>query len=454
MGATAWERVTRAVRSSDFRWAAGLTALALALRLAFVLAYGRTVTYDPGADFAFNDTFFYSWTGAAIAQGDGFTFLGHETAHWPPGYSYLLAGVYTVFGADTQNALIANAFFGALTVPLVYLIGLRSLGRPAAIVAAAALAVFPGQILIADVALSETLYIFELVAFVALAMTIGRSRRALIALGVFAGLTALTRGEGILFPLIVLAMGWAPGARKPALRHAAVVAVAMLLTIAPWTIRNAGVAHGFVPVGTNASATLWSGHNPDANGGPVYQSPAELARLSKLSEADSAADQRSDAIDWAVHHPLRELELIPLKLRALARGDALLVERWINAAGQRPLGETEAAVASRLANLASYGLLALLLVSLVVAGRSLWRIPAARALLAFLALAVPLYGFVYYGNVRYRVPLEPLMLLVAAGALTPLLARVSGRRSAGTAGSPRSGSHSAPAPPPAPIPSR
>jgi 4-amino-4-deoxy-L-arabinose transferase-like glycosyltransferase len=456
MGGTR-ELARRALRSADFRWAVGLGLLALGLRLAFVLAYGRTVTYDPGADFAFNDTFFYSWTGAAIAQGDGFTFLGHETAHWPPGYSYLLAGVYTVFGADTQNALIANAFLGALTVPLVYLIGLRSLGRRAAIVAAAALAVFPGQILIADVALSETLYIFELVAFIVLAMTIGRSRRALIALGVFAGLTALTRGEGILFPLIVLAMWWTPGvrgARKPALVHAAVVAGVMLLTIAPWTIRNAGVAHGFVPVGTNASATLWSGHNPDADGGPVYQSPAELARLSKLSEADSAADQRAEAIDWAIHHPLRELELIPLKLRALARGDALLVERWINAAGQRPLGETEAAIASRLANLASYGLLVLLFVSLVLAGRSLWRIPAMRAILVFLALAVPLYGFVYYGNVRYRVPLEPLMLLVVAGALTPQLARVSGRRSAGTAASPRSDNRSAPAPPPAPIPSR
>jgi 4-amino-4-deoxy-L-arabinose transferase-like glycosyltransferase len=400
------------------RWAAGLAALGLALRLAFVLAYGRTVTYDPGASFAFNDTFFYSWTGAAIAQGDGFTFLGHATAHWPPGYSYVLAGVYRVFGADTFNALVANAVIGALTVGLVYLIGLRALGRPAAIAAAAALAVFPGQILMADVALSETLYTFELVAFVALAMLLGRSRRALVALGIFAGLAALTRGEGFLFPLIVVAMAWAQGTRKTALRQAAVVAAVMLLTVVPWTIRNAGVAHGFVPVGTNASGTLWSGHNPAADGGPVYQAPAELAALSRLSEAESAAKQRREAIDWATSHPLRELELIPLKLRSLARGDSVLIPTWINATGQRPLGTTQAAIAGRLADIASYGLLALLLGGIAFFVRPLWRIPAMRAMLVFLATAVPLYGFIYYGNVRYRVPLEPLMLLVVAAVVT------------------------------------
>jgi len=404
------------MRSADVRWALGLTALALALRLVFVVAWGRTVTYDPSStSFAFNDTFFYSWTGAAIAQGDGFSFLGHASAHWPPGYSFLLAGVYKVFGPDTFNAIVANAVIGALTVPLVYWIGHRALGRPAAITAAAALAVFPGQILMADVALAETFYAFELVAFVALVMALGRSWRALIVLGVVAGLSALTRGEGFLFPVIVLAYGWTRGRRKLAFQHAAVVAVVMALVITPWTIRNIDVAKGFVPVGGNASYTLWAGHNPRANGGPVYQSPAELAKLNKLSEADAASRQRHDAIDWAVSHPLRELELIPLKLNALARGDSLLIRTWINAAGQTPLTSAQVDLFGGVADLASYSLIVALIASVLLCGRMLWRIPVMRAILAFIALAVPLYGFVYYGNVRYRIPLEPLMLIVVGG---------------------------------------
>src|SRR3954467_12269662 len=171
-------RVRRTFASFDARCAIGIGLVALALRLAFVLAYGRTQTAHLGAGgvgFPFSDTFFYSWVGAALAMGDGYTFLGHTTAHWPPGYPVLLAGVYKLFGADTANALIANAVLGALTVPLVYLIGLRAGGRAVAIVAATVLALFPGQILVADVALSETLYTFELVAFIALVLILPRN---------------------------------------------------------------------------------------------------------------------------------------------------------------------------------------------------------------------------------------------------------------------------------------
>src|SRR5436190_13343792 len=410
-------RVRRTFASFDARMAVGIGLAALALRLAFVLAYGRTQTLNLGVSgigFPFSDTFFYSWVGSALSMGDGFTFLGHTTAHWPPGYPFLLAGVYKVFGADTANALIANAVLGALTVPLAYLIGLRALGRPAAVFAAVTLALMPGQILIADVALAEAFYTFELLGFLALALTLERRPRTFVVLGIVAGLAALTRGEGFLFPLMVLGLWGARGAMRRAWRDTAIVAAVMVLTVAPWTIRNAIAVHGFVPVATNASATLWSGHNPRANGGPVYHSPTELAALGKLSEVDASARVRDDAIHWAIHHPLRELELIPLKLKALAQGDSEVVWTWIDATGAEPLAGTERAIVTRVADAASYALIAALLLTVLVYGRSLWRVPAMRAILLFLAAAIPLYGFIYYGNVRYRIPLEPFMLLVVS----------------------------------------
>ena len=47
-----------------------------------------------------------------------------------------------------------------------------------------------------------------------------------------------------------------------------------------------------------------------------------------------------------------------------------------------------------------------------------------RGVLAYLALSLVTYGFVYYGQFRYRLPMEPLMILVA----TPLLVRVWAQR--------------------------
>ena len=57
----------------------------------------------------------------------------------------------------------------------------------------------------------------------------------------------------------------------------------------------------------------------------------------------------------------------------------------------------------------------------LVGGRTLWRLhPAMQGVLAYLALCLVNYGFVYYGQYRYRMPMEPFMILVA----TPFLARL------------------------------
>ena len=53
--------------------------------------------------------------------------------------------------------------------------------------------------------------------------------------------------------------------------------------------------------------------------------------------------------------------------------------------------------------------------------RRLWRLhPMMRGVLAYLAACLVVYGFVYYGQFRYRLPMEPLMILVA----TPLVVSV------------------------------
>ncbi|MFL5867631.1 MAG: hypothetical protein ACJ766_11105, partial [Thermoleophilaceae bacterium] len=72
------------------------------------------------------------------------------------------------------------------------------------------------------------------------------------------------------------------------------------------------------------------------------------------------------------------------------------------------------------ADSAYFGLLAATILSLLLLGRELWRQRVVRGVLVLFAGALVMYGFVYYGNYRYRAPLEPLMLLVSA----PLLARL------------------------------
>ena len=86
---------------------------------------------------------------------------------------------------------------------------------------------------------------------------------------------------------------------------------------------------------------------------------------------------------------------------------------------------------STVADFAWFALLAGTLLSVVVFGRSLWANPLLRLAMIYLGVGLVLYGFVFYGNFRYHVPFEPLMVLL----LAPLAVRI-GRLRAGRAAGP------------------
>ena len=357
----------------------------------------------------------------------------------PPAYPFLLSLVYRVFGANPGNAEVFNAFLGAATVPLLYLVALRSFGRPAAKLAGVLLALMPGQILVAEGILAETLYAFVLVGFFALLVTLPDRRWAAALLGAAVGVAALTRGEGVFLLVVPIAVWWGSLPRRELAVRAAVTVAAAVLVVAPWTIRNAVELGSFVGISTNSSQTFWAGHNPYAYGGATYaqgEVRAEIGRLpTENFEVAQARLMRKDALSWMVHHPLQELTLIPRKLVYLNLGDSRAIQVGVTSAdrargldapvtgGITPVITDNARAAvliGTIADIAWYGLLALTALALVVLGPELWRRPASRAAIVVIALALVLYGFVFYGNFRYRLPLEPLMILLAVSLLAPV----------------------------------
>jgi 4-amino-4-deoxy-L-arabinose transferase-like glycosyltransferase len=270
-----------------------------------------------------------------------------------------------------------------------------------------------------------------MVGFLALALYLPDRRWTAAALGVAAGLAALTKGEGALLPIIPLAMWWGHYPRAAWLRRAAVLLVAMVLTVAPWTIRNAIEMDAFIPVSTNASTTLWSGHNANANGGPTYAPPSLLARIPKSldptqHEVEEARLLRREAISWAIHNPHKELGLIPRKLIQLGNATSSVFSIWFNPPPDRAVHTSALRIYMPLGDAFDYFLIFVTLASLVLIGaRRLWRIhPLMQGVLAYLVLSLVTYGFVYYGQFRYRLVMEPMMILVA----TPLLVAAWERR--------------------------
>jgi hypothetical protein len=237
------------------------------------------------------------------------------------------------------------------------------------------------------------------------------------------GIGALVRGEALTWLVLPVVMWWRLVPWRALARVVLVAVAAASVVMLPWTVRNAVVMDAFVPVATNASQTLWSGHNDHATGAQVYP-PADyddrFDQTLPALELETSKALRNDAIEYMVTHPFREVELVPLKLLYLNRGDSYVLD-WVNAPGDQeapPISTNQAERIGVVADLGYYGLLTLTVLGAVVLGRRFWASRIGRLAGTSFATALFLYGFVYYGNYRYRLPYEPLMVLVAAALVT------------------------------------
>lgn len=200
-----------------------------------------------------------------------------DPSDWSPGAPLLYAaGFYATAGAREGTARIIELLLGLATIVVAYLLGRRIACRPAGLLAAGAVAVYPPFIHSVGALYSEPPAMFTLPAAVLAFLWAGdelntRSSPARWLLpGFLFGLTAMFRPEyllvGVAFALLALvrigrARGW-----KPGLAGAALLFAALLLPIVPWAIRNQVVLHRTVPISTGGGKALYVGTFLPADG--------------------------------------------------------------------------------------------------------------------------------------------------------------------------------------------
>jgi 4-amino-4-deoxy-L-arabinose transferase-like glycosyltransferase len=400
-----------------WRWFphAGLFVLASTIRITWVAWVDRV-------GFVLNDALMYHSNAVAITQGLGYRPpQGGPSAQWTPGYSTVLSGLYRLFGTDPIVGELFNAVVGAVTVVALMLLVERMVDRRTAIVAGVTSTVMPGLILWTDVLVTETLYTALFVTFLLVLSFARPTWRWLVLIGFVMGIGGLVRGEALTWGLLPIVLFWRDLPRLELVKRIGAIAAVVVVVLLPWTIRNAIVMDAFVPVATNASQTLWTGHNERATGGQVYPTEEYYLQFPQDApdrELESTKALRNDALEYMVTHPIDELRLIPLKLIHLNRGDSYALD-WVNAAPDAP--PVSAVAVERIgvvADAAYYGLLTLTVLGMVMLGASFWGSRMGRVLTASFLTALFLYGFLYYGNYRYRLPYEPLMIVVTSTLLT------------------------------------
>jgi 4-amino-4-deoxy-L-arabinose transferase-like glycosyltransferase len=200
-----------------------------------------------------------------------------DASDWSPGAPLLYAGsFYATGGAREGTARIVELLLGMAAIVVVFLLASRIACRPAGLIAALGVAVYPPFIHSTGALFSEPPAILTLpaavLAFLWAADGLGNRltyARWLLP-GLLFGITALIRPEylavGVAFVLlagfrVAKARGWGPG-----LAVAALSVAAILVPIVPWTVRNVVVLDRVVPISTGGGKALYVGTYLPADG--------------------------------------------------------------------------------------------------------------------------------------------------------------------------------------------
>jgi 4-amino-4-deoxy-L-arabinose transferase-like glycosyltransferase len=359
----------------------------------------------------------------SLATGKGFSSPFQKdtgpTAWLAPAYPVLLAGIFKLFGVYSLQsfyvAVFSNILFSTATCAPIYYAGRRVAGLAAACTAAWFWALFPNAILLPFEWIWDT-SVSALLAAMLVWMTIEVSESARLRdwcmYGALWGIAALTNPALTLpFPLL---FGWAVLRcgrlnKRKLMQPLLSLAIAALCCL-PWTIRNYVRFHALIPMRSNFAFELYVGNNEnyaDENRfrpGAVTQD-REILRYFRMGETAFMEAEQRKALAFILAHPRTEIRLIGLRsvdfwmgsstpLATFREAHLLLLRFVLFCNYLAPIGTLMGAI-------------------VLILRKNAFRFP----LVSFAAVYPVLY-YVTHTSLRYRHPIDPvIMLLTAAGII-------------------------------------
>jgi 4-amino-4-deoxy-L-arabinose transferase-like glycosyltransferase len=416
------------------------------LRAAGSLYLGNQVEVLPGT---FDQTSYHSLA-VQLIKGNGFTFPapswpaldpGEPTAHWSYLYTFYLTAVYALFGINPLAArLIQSVIVGILHPLLVFLIARRVSNSSIGLAASGLTAVYTYFIYYAATLMTEAFFITAVLASIYLSLLlVGRwqkqnqgqsnthnkqlSPQGDILLALFLGLTLaaaiLLRQLFMIFiPLLFLWIWWYGNRRRAVVL--AISALVIVASILPFTYYNYLRFDRFILLNTNAGYAFFFANHPTY--GTRFESilaPGEYYALipADLRELDEAALEQAllkRGLQFVVDDPIRYLQLSVSRIPSFFKF-------WPS---------PESGFISNLSRVTSFGIMW----PFMLAGMGAAFVSARRSNLRYknqdLLLLVGFMAFytlihiLSWALIRYRLPVDAVLLIFAGYAIVELFKRL------------------------------
>jgi 4-amino-4-deoxy-L-arabinose transferase-like glycosyltransferase len=417
-----------------------IITLSVVLRLFSAFYQGNTVDVLPGT----YDQISYHTLATRVLNGYGFSFgtgwwpatpAGAPTAHWSYLYTLYLVFVYFVFGVNPLAArLLQSLTVGILQPWLCYRIGARLCGDKIGLLATVLTVIYgyfvyyAGSLMTESFFLVAVLWVMDIATILAANNFNGKPMKNLtwLSLGMAFSLAILLRQVFLLFApflgawfIYVLGSGGYRERLGGILRGILIAFSVMILMIFPWTVRNYFAFNRFVLLNTNAGfAFFWANHpihgtefEPIFHDNGLYGTliPKDLL---KLDEASMDRQLLQEGLHFVAQDPQRYLRL------SLSRAKEYF----------RFWPSKKSSLASNMVRLFSFGLLfPFMIIGLMVISFTSFKQRDATAndlarsghiLLSVFAVSYTLIHLLTWSLIRYRLPVDSVLVLyAAAGAL-------------------------------------
>lgn len=332
----------------------------------------------------------------------------HPTAYRPPGYPLVLAFVRWL-GGELLHLRLVNFVLLSASGYLAYRLLLERASKAAALLGALLVCGYPLAFYTAGAFYPQTLATFSLLAAVFLASRReGRPIHDLLA-GAASGLLVLSVPLLLFAPVTLALWRWLQGenARRSGI---ALLIAGTLLVAGAWTLRNYAAFGSFIFIATNSGENLLMGNseNTTPNAGTNVDISEYRSQAEGLDEAARDRFFRAKALEYVRSHKLESAQLYLRK-----------VLNYFNYRNEL-VTEKEESTAKDALLLLTYGPLLLLLLIR-------WLLVKFVKPSSFEILLVGLYVLsafvhaVFFTRIRFRVPLDALLLAETAFFLDRIL---------------------------------
>lgn len=417
-----------------------------------IVFYGNEIQALPGT---FDEVSYHNLA-LRVMDGHGFSFgerwwpgtaANEPTAHWSYLYTIYLIVVYTIFGPSPLLARILQGIIVGIIMPwLLYRLSFRIFTPKArgegmftyapdmaraqriALLAAAIGAVYiyffyyTASLITEGFYITGILWVFDTAVAITQSPKVTTKQWAMFGLAM--GITVLLRQLFLLFlPFLLLWLWWA---KRPRLTSFVLPVALVVLMIAPWTIRNYRAFDRIVPLNTNSGfAFFWGNHPrygtqfiPILPSGEYYRMIPDELQAQGLNEAEMDSALLSEALKIIVADPgryvLLSLSRIPTYFMFWPSGDSSMV--------------------SNLSRVGSFGVfLPFMIYGLFLTLKQSFgswreRLASPFTLLYLFMLVYTGMHILTWTLIRYRIPVDVILVIFAGYGLLDLAERVLARR--------------------------